>query len=417
MSEQSVKDFFEERKQGWLKKNLPTTAQSAEEKAAECDLLFSPERWLPSAAKRAGQISISTHPCTFSHPSARKNKSGNASSIIANPEKRNDGFLRSGNVNAQTDALGNAAALDVYKYLTLLMSDGKSLIAHLQQRSGLSQTLLAIETETYEELRNGFLAMMQSDGESVTSSKIKQVYFPVDDDYHQLSILTASGIVFDLRKRLDHFSFGDDEIKEIKRKRRALEYSQQGYSEILGLTTIGYGGTKPQNISVLNTQNGGKAHLLSSLPPKISTPDVVFPTKDFFTQCVNRFDHKHLFYQLHSLYLNTDNNMAIRSSIEGLYQTIIDSTITQLWDVREVSDMQYSPASSKLSSAQKTWLLDERRQDRENESDWLDEILKAMTQFIFGGYEKVLGKKAIKLGDAEYMRVEKCVVTNKEVLR
>ncbi|MEX6067038.1 type I-F CRISPR-associated protein Csy1 [Providencia hangzhouensis] len=31
---------------------------------------------MPSAAKRAGQISLSTHPCTFSHPSSRKTKTG-----------------------------------------------------------------------------------------------------------------------------------------------------------------------------------------------------------------------------------------------------------------------------------------------------------------------------------------------------
>jgi CRISPR-associated protein Csy1 len=38
-------------------------------------------------------------------------------------------------------------------------------------------------------------------------------------------------------------------------------------NSILNLTKIGYGGTKPQNISVLNNQNGGIAYLLSSMPP------------------------------------------------------------------------------------------------------------------------------------------------------
>lgn len=421
MSEQAIKDFFEERKQGWLKKNLSSTAQGlvVKEQEAACDLLFSPEQWLPNAAKRAGQISISTHPCTYSHPSSRKNKNGNASSIIANPAKRNDGFLRSGNVDVQADALGNAAALDVYKFLTLAVSDGQSLIAHLQQRSELSQTLLAIKSETYDELRNGFLAMMQSDDESITSSKIKQVYFPVDDGYHQLSILTASGIVFDLRKRLDHLRFGDDEIKEIKKKRRAKTYSAQGYSEIHGLTTIGYGGTKPQNISVLNTQNGGKAHLLDSQPPKLSKRDIQFPTKDFFTQSVNYFEHKDIFHHLHNLYRKDENTMHIRTAIDGFYQAIIDRTISHVWALRAVSAQQFNPANSQLSSAQKTWLLDELKQTRENEneSDWLDKILRPMTQFIFHGYKKVLGKKSIMLGDAEYLRIEKLVMSNKEALR
>jgi CRISPR-associated protein Csy1 len=33
------------------------------------------------------------------------------------------------------------------------------------------------------------------------------------------------------------------------------------------LTAIGYGGTKPQNISVINNQNSGFSYLLPSMPP------------------------------------------------------------------------------------------------------------------------------------------------------
>ncbi|TOM54914.1 type I-F CRISPR-associated protein Csy1, partial [Vibrio parahaemolyticus] len=126
----AIEAFFAERKEAWLKKNMSTAMdeQQLREKQQECEQNFSLSNWLPDAAKRAGQISISSHPCTFSHPSARKNKNGYVSSVIAKNRSQADGFLRSGNVSVEVDALGNAAALDVYKFLSLEMADRRSLL-------------------------------------------------------------------------------------------------------------------------------------------------------------------------------------------------------------------------------------------------------------------------------------------------
>jgi CRISPR-associated protein Csy1 len=292
MQDSSITAFFEERKAAWLKKNLSASMSEVEakEQEQECDSVFALKNWLPNAAKRAGQMSISTHPCTFSHPSARKNKNGYASAVIALSEPKNDGFLRTGNVAVAADALGNAATLDVYKFLTLITDDGQSVLQHLEQDSELAQALLTLpnadEEHSYRALKQGFLAMSATDDEVITSSKIKQVYFPVskqqgETDYHQLSLLTASGIVFELRQRLDNMRFGE-EIKFARDKKKANEY-HYAFREIYDLTTIGYGGTKPQNISVLNNQNGGKAHLLMSVPPTIKNRHTHFPKVDFFS--------------------------------------------------------------------------------------------------------------------------------------
>ena len=274
MLDPAISSFFAERKEAWMKKKIKASMEEEEVKALqiECNEFFSLDTWLPSAAKRSGQISMSTHPCTFSHPSARKNKNGYVSSVIANVDPANDGFLKTGNVMVETDALGNAAALDVYKFLTLIMADDVLLLEHIQQDSELANNLLTINSTTYQELKDNFLAMVKSSGENITSSKIKQVYFPVDDDYHQLSILTNSGLIYQLRQRIDHARFSD-EVKTLREIKRKNEFSVQGYSELYNLTTIGYGGTKPQNISVLNNKNGGKVHLLISTPPALKKRD------------------------------------------------------------------------------------------------------------------------------------------------
>ena len=420
--DQAISHFFEERKEAWLKKNIKSsmTDDEIKDKNVECDTAFSPSQWLPNAAKRAGQISISTHPCTFSHPSSRKNKNGYASSIIANSEQRNDGFLRSGNVDVAADALGNAAALDVYKYLMLILDDGETLLNHLQKNTEQAKAVLAIanpnDEPQYESLRDGFLAMVTPSKDVVTSSKIKQVYFPtpeINDDYHQLSILTPSGIVFDLRKRLDDLRFGD-EVKACRENRRNNKQGEN-YKEIYDLTTIGYGGTKPQNISVLNNANGGKANLFMSMPPTLEIREINFPTKDFFSQNVYYGASLKPFKALHDFYLQNKNNMNERARRDALYQDVIDDIIEKLFQVRSVRKNQFIATHSALNSSQRIWLKVSDAPD--GDDTWLDDILKSITQFIYHGYEKVLDKKAIKLGDAEYEHIANVVELNKEVLR
>lgn len=426
MQDSAIAAFFEERKAAWLKKNLSTSMSEVEVKELEQerDSVFALKNWLPNAAKRAGQMSISTHPCTFSHPSARKNKNGYASAVIASSESENDGFLRTGNVAVAADALGNAAALDVYKFLTLMTDDGQSVLQHLEQDSELAQVLLTLpsteEEHSYQTLKQGFLAMSATNDDVITSSKIKQVYFPVskqqgETEYHQLSLLTASGIVFELRQRLDNLRFGE-EIKLAREKKKANEY-HDSFREIYDLTTIGYGGTKPQNISVLNNQNGGKAHLLMSAPPVLKNRHTHFPKVDFFQQSVNYFQCREQFHQLHSLYKHNENNMHIRADRDELYQQIIDHLIEKMWQVRAVASEQYIETASQLTKAQTTWLCEHAKMLRETTDDWLDDIVKSITGYLFHGYEKILGKKAIKLGDVEHRHMEKIAANNREALR
>jgi CRISPR-associated protein Csy1 len=433
MVDKEITTFFDERKDAWLKKNISATMSEVDvrEKEMECVAKFALKQWLPNAANRAGQMSISTHPCTFSHPSSRKNKNGYASSIIANSNRVNDGFLRSGNVAVDADALGNAAALDVYKFLNLVMEDGQTLIKHMEQDTDLALSLLTLsnadENQNYQKLKQGFLAMSSDVGESITSSKIKQVFFPIIDDfiaqqpiavnYHQLSILTASGIVFELRKRLDGIRFGD--AIKIARDKKKNNQQHEGYCEIYNLTTIGYGGTKPQNISVLNNQNGGKAHMFMSAPPQLKNRNIHFPHTDFFSQTVNYYQCKNQFYQLHKLYSREDNNIHIRAERDEYYQSVIDHIIEKMWQVRSIALEQYNSSVNQLQSSQKAWLCEDEASKtlRDTTDEWLDGIVKSVSTFLFYGYEKILDKKAIKLSDSEHKHIQKLVLLNKEALR
>lgn len=415
MIEEAISAFFDERKEIWMKKNQ-TSSMSDEEVLrlkAKCEESISLEKWLPDAAKRAGQISISTHPCTFSHPSSRKNKNGYVTPIIADAKRQNDGLLRSGNVEVESDALGNAAALDVHKFLNLEMSDGQILIKHIELESQLAKSLLTIENHRYESLRDGFLKMISSSNDLVTSEKIKQVYFPVKDDYHQLSILSNSGIMYHLKKRIDTMRFGD-EVKEKRDKRKKGEYSESGYSEIYSLTTIGFGGTKPQNISVLNSKNGGKAYLLRSMPPVLKKRDIYFPKSNFFEESIRAWEVSEIFDALHRIASTDYNNVDIRDARIRRYGQLMDKVIEKMWSLRLVSEDQYYEKNSKLKSHQKIWLSHEYEEERESDDTWLDKLENDITDWIIKSYEKRTNKK---FGADEKKDIAKVVHEHRGALR
>ena len=385
----------------------------------ECEQLFSPEQWLPNAAKRAGQINISSHPCTFSHPSARKNKNGYVTSVIASASQAPDGYLRTGNAQVQGDALGNAAALDVYKFLTLEMQNGETLLQHIQHDSDLAKELLSIETENYQTLKDGFLAMTLGSDKSITSSKIKQVYFPAGNNYHQLSILSNSGIIYELRHRIDALRFSENQ-KILRERKRNNQPSEKSFSEIYDITTIGYGGTKPQNISVLNNQHGGKARLLLSVPPTLVKRDIQFPVKNFFTNAIRYYDIHDALLKLHSIFKIGLDSMIPRRNLESgrdhRIEEILDVIIPRMAALRSIAEEQYREETSQLPQYQKIWLCPEYRLQREKEDEWLMELCKEITLWIGKAYQKTI-KKSVTLGSAEREYLKGVITTHREALR
>lgn len=422
MLDPAIGAFFAERKEGWLKKNAKASMGDDEmlQLQQECDVVFSLSQWLPNAAKRAGQISLSTHPCTFSHPSSRKNKNGYVTAILASCEQENDGFLRTGNVVVETDALGNAAALDVYKFLTLELQDGQTLLTHIKDETPLAKELLNQGDESYHVMRDGFLAMVVTDNTVVTSSKIKQVYFPVwleDCEYHLLSPLTPSGLVFELRECIDAIRFSE-QTKALRDLKRKGEFSDIGYQEIYGLTTIGYGGTKPQNISVLNNQNAGKAHLLPSLPPKITQRKLRLPTHDFFSNTLNPWQVKDTLEAFHSLISLPKEQRGSRfiEYRDRRIQEYLDYIMLTMWEIRREFERNGAQLPTQLAKVQQVWLFPDQ-QGRNNSDEWLEGVILLIAQQFMRHYKKVLGKKAISLGDDELAAIADVIAINKELLR
>jgi CRISPR-associated protein Csy1 len=413
MLDDAIKRFFAERRSGWLKKKVKASMPEEEKTRIEKETeeKFSMDNWLPDAARRVAQLSMVSHPSKFSHPSSR------ISSIIANGTKKADGFLRTGNSEAALDVFGNASALDVYKFLSLKLDDGKMLIEHVEQGSETARQQLAINTASFNEIQKGLLSIKQGGDTIVTSGKVKQVYFPCDGGYHLLSILTPSGLMFELRNRVNDMRFSE-QTKEARKLKKNDDYSDNGYDDLFNLSLIGFGGTKPQNISVLNNQNGGKAYLLPCLPPVLQKRNVRLPRYNFFTNtlCVGRF--KDSFRSLQKLMQQEYSNSKIRQGRDSIIRFIVDQVIGVMWSIRNhEAEWSQTEHYSHLPVHQKMWLDNLWLQEREDSDDWLNKVVEEFSRWIVLTYNKLQGKQGSSWGDDELLHVKTLVEQSREALR
>lgn len=397
----NISSFLNDRKAAWLKAKLKPTL-SPEEQAElqqEASEKFALANWLPDAARRAPQLTMVSHPGKFSHPSAK------TSPVIADSPRANDGYLRTGNVDYELDVFGNAAAMDVYKFLSLTMADGKTVLAHLETDSPEITALFTLPTASYDELKQGFISIKQLDGASKTDHLVKQVYFPVDDDYHLLSLLTPSGLLTQVKTRIDRMRFSD-ETKQAKESRRKKEHHATGYDDILNLTVTAFGGTQPQNVSVLNSQNAGRAYLLASLPPSFNQRQIRLPSHDFFRNSLRTRAFKDAFLPLDKLIRADVNNLAVRQGIQNCLKFIIDQVLQRAFSIRAYGvGWSETKHYQSLPLAQRIWLDDAHLEQREQQDDWLDDVAADFARWLLDTYEYLFKDSYSNLSDYELRAV------------
>ena len=412
---ESIQNFLNERKELWLKDRLKKAENDSviSELQGQADDKFSLKEWLPDAAKRVTQLSMVSHPSKFSHPSAK------TSSVIAQAKQDNDGYLRSGNVSYPLDVFGNAAAMDVFKFLSLPLTEKLTVLDGFERQEESLKTLLVGADLDFETLGTEFLKIKATDTSVKTDHLVKQVYFPIEQaEYHLLSVLTPSGLITRLKQSIDTIRFSE-ETKQAKELRRKNEHHEIGYADIFGLTITAYGGTQPQNVSVLNSQNAGRAYLLSSCPPMLEKRAIRLPKTDFFAQCLYRKNYQESFIQLHKFMQLDLNNDDIRTAIRNIIQFVIDQILVLASKTREYSVEGWSNQDyyASLPKLQRIWLDKIYQTEREEDHDWRDELSREIARWILRSYEKVISD-AYKLGTGEILdvkqRVEKSLQQAKE---
>lgn len=410
----AIVNFLSERKADRIKKktNANITQEEVTAIKEEVEKIFYLENWLPDAAKRAAQLSLTTHPGKFTHPGAK------SSPIIAENKSSPDGFLRSGNVHVQLDVYGNAASIDVYKFLSITLADGKTILEHLELETDEIKSHFKITNASFEELRNQFLVIKKSEQTNYTSDKIKQIYFPIADDcYHLLSILTPSGLIFELKKRIDDIRFSE-QAKQAREDKRNQRYNPDGFDDFYGLTVIGFGGAKPQNISVLNSTNGGKSYLLPSLPPVLGKPYQRLPKSNFFDEMLRFRDIKEEIRGLSYIFKNKEDNADIRMKRDNVIRSIMDYVVEKMWIIRSCAEgWSRKDTYSKLSKHQKIWLDDIYQVDREKNDDWLMSVTDDASRWILNACKKADEENEKLFSVTEFQHIKKIVSQKEDDLR
>lgn len=371
----------------------------------------SSEEWLKGVSKKASQLSGATHPPKFSHPDAK------ASAVNASSNERPDGFLRTGNCKCELDIIGNAAAFDVFKFLNVTLRDGKPLWEHIEKRDPEVLKFFESNGIDSEELVNELLAIRNRGEATKSSPKVKQVYFPVEENYHLLSVLSPSGIMLKLKKKIVDVLFSE-ESKQEREKYRKGEFGKHGFSRLPNLTLVGYGGTKTQNISTLNSSSGGKFYLLPSLPPVLQERDFRLPRFDFFKESIWVNSFKNEFQWFHQILKQDRNNYSVRESRDRAIYQIVDRVIDHVWSIREHSEgWSEGTRYSNLPRSQKILLDNLHREERCSSDEWTKEVLESFSRWIIFSYREVFDRDAVLLGDVELRHINQVLKGCGEAIR
>jgi len=390
--------FIEERKEksisGKINSNTSEDERLAiEDQAAET---FFPENWVIDAAKRAKQLSLTSHPGKFSHPDAK------GSPVIAEVDTPAPGYLCTATIPAELDCFGNAAALDVKKFLDLKLAENKTLLQHLEEETSFIQRNFTFAQKSFAEIREDFLMIKTDENKTKTSGLLKQVYFPVGNNYHLLSLLTPSTLMFDLKDRINNMHFSE-EAKAVREKRKAEAKSELKLSEIYNLTVIGFGGTKPQNISSLNSKSGGTAYLLSSLPPSLERKRVYPPRTNFFTDCLQPKQFREAFATLHKVLSVGVNNLHVRAGRDAAFRSLLYGVADRLWEIRQLeANWSDSDNYQNLPHWQKIWLDEQYAGEREGEPVWFKEVQNGLIRWLGNSYHTLHKDEAVSIGDADW---------------
>ncbi|MCW8930871.1 MAG: type I-F CRISPR-associated protein Csy1 [Gammaproteobacteria bacterium] len=414
MLDPAIIDFLENKKQDFIKKKvkLNTSEEDKLRFLQEANDKFLLENWLGDASSRAKQLSLTSHPAKFVHPNAK------VSSIIANSPKNNDGLLRSGNVEVDLDIFGNAAALDVEKFLRLKLQDDKTILQHLEQQTPVIKEQFKTKKFSFSDIRKEFLLIKKSDLNQ-TSEKLKQVYFPVNGDYHLLSILTPSGIIYKLKHRINQLRFSNENRRLQEEIKKSVPAPISGkFNEIFDLTSIGYGGTKPQNISTLNNQNGGISFLLSSMPPKLKKRKVQPPKYNFFDDCLWTDLFAQDLMDFHKVLEDRKNNKIIRDKRDEIVINTITKVKRLVDQIRDNGHWSDSETYVNLELWQKIWLDEKYASIRDDDKQNLDYQTKAQIGFanwFIGNYKKTIENNKL-LGDDDIGHIKNILKQEQELL-
>ncbi|HWK70801.1 MAG TPA: type I-F CRISPR-associated protein Csy1 [Burkholderiaceae bacterium] len=359
---------------------------------------FEHTTWLTDAARRAKQISFVTHPIKFTHSDAK----GSSIYALGGGDNAPATYVTTSTLkHPSIDVDGNAAALDVAGLLQLA-ADGTSVGQRVAEGDISALASFAENDAQLEDWRLGF-AQALTNTELRTHTLAKQVYIPLPaGSYHLVSPLFASSLAQEVYTRISDSRFSE-ESKELRRLRKEKCHSSQTLVEFRDIALQAYGGTKPQNVSKLNSSRRGSVYLVSCEPPswkKISQPP---QDHDVFWRGYERLVWATLRRLVGFLKKLPDdaNNLHIRNTRAEFVDELIEQFLLYSTEIQTAFKPGWSIATE-LTREERFWLdpwfSDEGFQQERASSDWQRKLAE---QFAFWLNRKLSTKKML-LADTEY---------------
>nr|WP_256490370.1 type I-F CRISPR-associated protein Csy1 [Ideonella oryzae] len=373
-------------------------------KRAELQAQFQPAAWLGDAARRVGQIQAVTHSLKPIHPEAKGSSLYREPSSLSPLDELGSHALGDA---FDTDVVGNAAALDVYKFLKLT-HQGQSLLGLTAQADADLGAALSDDAAQANAWMATFAGLSEARGGLSSHTLAKQLYWPVGDDphddtgYHLLAPLYPTSLVHRVYQTLQEDRFSE-EAKAAREARKAGHWHERPVREYPHLAIQKLGGTKPQNISQLNSERRGDNLLLASLPPVWRSAEVrpVLGTVSLFKVFRHRPEARRLTLLLRR-FLEGDpaSNLATRTQRGEWVEALLEELMLFTAEQQTLEPGWSSGSRCKLPAAHRAWL------DPDGESDPVPDLIDELAQDFANWLNHELCDP-LPMGDPEYLRWRK----------
>ena len=421
MWKEGITDFISER----LKAKLDKLADD-DPRRTEFVAQHEPSAWLADAARRVQQIQAVTHSLKPIHPDAR------GTNLYVEPRTLPPLAELGSHALGERfvgDVVGNAAALDVYKLLKLEVN-GRSLLTALLAQD--TDALAALHTDPVQAqaLCDAFVSLTQPRAEGPSSHTLaKQLYWLTGTDacddarYTLLAPLYATSLAHAVHAQVQEDRFGEAN-KAARQARRERKMHNGVFHDYPGLAVQNMGGTKPQNISQLNSERRGMNYLLSSLPPQWKDSAVRLPvhaTSVFDRLFIARPDVRRTVRALRVfLESEPDANLATRERREELLDALVDELVSLAAELQQILPPGWSRDDERfadLHRSEQLW-LDPLRAEQPDEADfareWLQMDWPAAVGQRFANWLNAQLRGKLPVGDAEARAWQKELLTDED---
>ena len=421
MWREGIASFISER----LKAKLDKLADDDPRRAAFV-AQHEPHAWLAEAARRVTQIQAVTHSLKPIHPDAR------GTNLYVEPRTLPPLAELGSHALGERfvgDVVGNAAALDVYKLLKLEVN-GRSLLAALLAQDADALAALHTDPAQAQALRDAFVSLTQPRAEGPSSHTLaKQLYWLTGPDacddahYTLLAPLYATSLAHAVHAQVQEDRFGDAN-KAARQARRERKAHDGVFHEYRHLAVQNMGGTKPQNISQLNSERRGVNYLLSSLPPQWKASAVRLPVHSasvFDRLFIARPEVRRAVRALRVfLESNPDANLTTRERREELLDALVDELVSLAAELQQILPPGWSRDDERFKELgyEETLWLDPLRAEIPEEAqfahDWQYMDWPAAIGKAFAGWLNAQLRGKLPVGDAEAREWKKVLLTDED---